>query len=105
MYTGRTNKIKGPPIGKALDCLPKTFNYFLALVSAFLVVSVDIFEVSADILLVVSGAIVVVSGATTVVSADLELSLLLLQAAKARAIQAVARLRFLLFMMNLFCFS
>jgi len=91
MCTGRTNKIKGPPIGKALDCLPKTFNYFLALVSAFLVVSVDIFEVSADILLVVSGAIVVVSGATTVVSADLELSLLLLQAAKPAAMNAIAK--------------
>ena len=83
---------KRPSGWKALDCLPKTLNYFLALVSAFFfVVSADIFEVSADILLVVSGAIVVVSGVTVVLSAVFELSLLLLQAAKDAAINAIAK--------------
>jgi hypothetical protein len=63
-------------VRKALDCLPKTLNYFLALVSAFFVVSADIFEVS---------------GVTVVLSAVLELSLLLLQAAKDAAINAIAK--------------
>ena len=68
---------------KALDCLPKTVNYFLALVSFFVV--------SADILLVVSGAIVVVSGVTVVLSFDSVLSPLLLQAAKDAAMIAIAK--------------
>jgi len=79
---------------KALNCLPKTFNYFLALVSFFFfVVSVAILLiVSGAILLVVSGAIVVVSGATVVVvSLVFELSLLLLQAATDTAMTAIAK--------------
>jgi hypothetical protein len=84
-------KQKGPPCGRPSIACQKPWNYFLALVSAFFVVSADIFEVSADILLVVSGAIVVVSGDTAVLSADLELSLLLLQAAKEAAINAIAK--------------
>jgi hypothetical protein len=71
--------------------LAKTFHYFLALVSAFFVVSADIFVVSADILLVVSGAIVVVSGVTVVLSFDSVLSPLLLQAAKDAAMIAIAK--------------
>jgi hypothetical protein len=89
--TACSNPTKRPSSRKALDCLPKTFNYFLALVSAFFVVSADIFEVSADILLIVSGAIVVVSGVTVVLSLVLELSLLLLQAAKEAAMIAIAK--------------
>ena len=61
----------------------KPFNYFLALVSFF-------FVVSADILLVVSGAIVVVSGETVVLSFDSVLSPLLLQAAKDAVMIAIA---------------
>jgi hypothetical protein len=81
---------KRPSFRKALDCLPKTINYFLALVS-FFVVSADIFVVSADILLVVSGAIVVVSGVTVVLSLVFVLSALLLQAATDAAIIAIAK--------------
>jgi len=70
----------------------KPFNYFLALVSFFFVVSADILlVVSADILLVVSGAIVVVSGETVVLSFDSVLSPLLLQAAKDAAMIAIAK--------------
>lgn len=84
-------KQKGLPEGRPSIACQKPLNYFLALVSAFFVVSADIFEVSADILLAVSGAIVVVSGATEVLSAVLELSLLLLQAAKEAAMIAIAK--------------
>jgi hypothetical protein len=70
----------------------KPFNYFLALVSFFFVVSADILlVVSADILLMVSGAIVVVSGETEVLSFDSVLSPLLLQAAKDAAMIAIAK--------------
>ena len=85
------NKTKRPSLRKALDCLPKPLNYFLALESFFFVVSADILlVVSADILLVVSGAIVVVSG-VTVLSLVLVLSALLLQAAKDAAMIAIAK--------------
>ena len=84
-YNKKALRPEGPRL------LAKTFNYFLALVSAFFVVSADIFDVSADILLVVSGAIVVVSGVTVVLSLVLELSLLLLQAAKEAAMIAIAK--------------
>jgi hypothetical protein len=62
-------------------------------VSFFFVVSVDILLiVSGAILLIVSGAIVVVSGATVVLlSLVLELSLLLLQAAKDAEMIAIAK--------------
>ena len=58
---------------------------------SFFVESGDIFVVSGIILLVVSGAIVVVSGDTAVLSLVLELSLLLLQAAKPEAMIAIAK--------------
>jgi hypothetical protein len=77
---------KRPSFRKALDCLPKTFNYFLALVSTFFVVSM-----AGAILLVVSGAMVVVSGVTVVLSFDSVLSPLLLQAAKDAAMIAIAK--------------
>jgi len=69
----------------------KPFNYFLALVSFFFVVSIGaILLVSADILL--SGAIVVVSGETVaLLSFDSVLSPLLLQAAKDAAMIAIAK--------------
>jgi hypothetical protein len=82
---------KGPPPGRPSIACQKPLNYFLALVSAFFVVSADIFVVSADILLVVSGAIVVVSGVTVVLSFDSVLSPLLLQAAKDAAMIAIAK--------------
>jgi hypothetical protein len=70
--------------------LPKTFNYFLALVSGAILL-----VVSGAILLVVSGAIVVVSGVTVVLSVVLVLSPLLLQAAKDAAMIAIAKIFFI----------
>jgi len=93
MITGVLQQ-KGPPSGRPSIACQKRFNYFLALVSFFFfVVSVDILLiVSGAILLIVSGAIVVVSGATVVLlSLVLELSLLLLQAAKDAAMIAIAK--------------
>jgi hypothetical protein len=87
----RIKAAKRPSIRKASIACQKPLNYFLALVSAFFVVSADIFVVSADILLVVSGAIVVVSGVTVVLSFDSVLSPLLLQAAKDAAMIAIAK--------------
>ena len=69
----------------------KPFNYFLALVSFFFVVSIGaILPVSGIILFAVSGAIVVVSGVTVVLSFVSVLSPLLLQAAKDAVMIAIA---------------